>query len=134
MACLDVEVAVVRVAVVVVVEDDVDALGEPGESHDGEQLHKQHHLLPRLLTMNLNCFMTSLGVLCQILSDGLGPLDNSRKWKLQTTCICLLNSTSLLRSVRTYLADGRRVSGSLPLPRRRLEAVRILQCTLDNNS
>ena len=55
VACLDVEVAVVRVAVVVVVEDDVDALGEPGESHDGEQLHKQHHLLPRLLRMNLNC-------------------------------------------------------------------------------
>ena len=81
----------------------MDALGEPGESHDGEQLHKQHHLLPRLLKMNLNCFMTSLGVLCQILSDGPGPLDDSRKWKLQTTCICLLHKQYFYSQISTYI-------------------------------
>ena len=46
---LDVEVAVVRVGAVVVVEDDVDALGEPREPHDGEELHKQQHLLASFL-------------------------------------------------------------------------------------
>ena len=45
---------------VVVVEDDVDALGEPREAHDGEELHEQHHFLARLLRIYHSAVLSTL--------------------------------------------------------------------------